>query len=443
MKRILLFTLLIVFSLGKTHATDIVNYVSNSDFETGVAEWRPFNNVGTHTFTQETTSPINGTGSALITITDGSTDGSNLGESWRMGSRMLMSTFKNAKYKVELKARASADIYINVMMQQNFAPWTDFGNTALDITTSVKDFSFEISNDKGVGGVWAFVLYYGHLATGTKIWIDDVKITEIVADNATDLTDGNSCNGDFEADILNAGNNTKYGWECNVSTISALFEIDNVDPINGANSMKVTNNGTSASADGMGWQSQMVWMFTPLKGQKYSIEFKAKATNATADNPTMILAEVIDVWKDGNRYNALTAPIPFALTSDVQTFKADLPNEVTLTDEYTFMFWLGYLPVGESLWLDDIKIYQTTDNPTDVIYELSDDKNTTISGAVNAINIATTQKADAYIYTTNGALLNKIVIDEAETSVEVAKGIYIVQVISGSKIVKSSKVLVK
>lgn len=440
MKRIIFFIFIVTLFSGRMKATD-VNYVTNSTFEDGVGEWIPFNNNGTHTFTHETDSPIAGEGSALVTITNGTSDGSS-GESWRLGSRMLLSTFKNATYHVQLKARASRNVQIRAMMQQFFSPYASFGGKLLDITTETKEFSFDMINDKGVGGVWNFVMEYGHLTTGDQIWIDDVRITE------TSQTDGNACNGDFEEDIKNYLSNTYGGWQSSVSSpLTHTFEIDQTNPLSGTRSMKVTNTGTEVATDNQGWKSQLTWYFTPLKGKKYSIEFKAKATNVTSSNPTTVAIEVIDVWKvingESKRLNSLAGQVPFLVTSDIQVFKAELPNVVTLTDRYTFMFWLGYLPSGQSLWLDDIKIFQTADPSTGLEYEMVDDKSTCISGGERSINIRTGQAAKALIYSSGGILVKQVEISEGNSTVDIDPGMYIVQIVNSNTILKSTKLVVK
>lgn len=221
---------------------DGINLITNGKFEQNTIGWYPFQNDGTHEFTLDNINPIQGINCAKITITNGTSDG-KISENWRQGVRYRLSIVKNATYSVKFKARASNDLKLVSIFQQNFSPYTYWGYTEWDLTTTVKEFNIIIKNMiAGVGGYWAFVFYYGHLATGTKIWIDDVQIEEIINPETNLLTDGNICNGDFETSTQNLGGEI-YGWKTYLvdNTFKMRFEIDSVEPINGKKSIKITN----------------------------------------------------------------------------------------------------------------------------------------------------------------------------------------------------------
>jgi len=407
-----------------------VNLVTNGNFETGIQGWYPFNNSGTHTFALDASNPLIGSNSVKISITNGTSTGA-IGENWRLGSRWRMSLVKQARYLVHFKARASKNIKLVSMFQQNFSPYTTWGYVEWDITTESQNFDVVLNNSVGVGGYWAFVFYYGHLTTGDQIWIDDVKIEELPNESSGLLTDGNICNGDFEADIPNDLGSLS-GWRnVTFSPANISFSVDNTTPISGDKSFKAT----STLAGTEGWHSQLIWNLCPVVGMKYSIEFKAKATN-----PVTISAEVIDDWA-GGRNN----PLGFAnfnVTTNLQTFSYDYPDAVTQYDLYTFIFWLGNISAGQSLWIDDIKLYQKTNNGGTTELRMEDNVNTFIKAKEKQLYINISNPAVVNIYNMKGQSVLIRPLQTGENFIYIEKGLYVVQVLQDNQIVKSEKILI-
>lgn len=219
-----------------------VNYVTNGQFETDTNGWYPFNNNGSQSFGLDAINPLDGNKSLFITITQSNSSSGNIADQWMLGTRWGMSTFKNGRYSVHFKAKASRSLKLVSMFQQNFPNWVSWGYVEWNLTTSVQDFNVTLDNNQAVGGYWAFCYYYGHLATGDKVWIDDIQITEI-SNGTGELTDGNVCNGDFESNIANL-NGSVQGWQTVLSdsTIKMSFAIDSIQPISGSKSIKITNN---------------------------------------------------------------------------------------------------------------------------------------------------------------------------------------------------------
>lgn len=428
MKKLYLLMLSMLLTISLSAAS---NFVSNGTFEDGTDGWTLFENEGTSSFDIDTTSPIVGAKSGLITILT-STSSGVIEDSWKQGLRWRMSTFKDARYKVHFKARASQEVQLVTEFQQKFSPFDGFGETEWTITTQNQDFDIIVNNNKGVGGDWAFNIYFGHISAGTKIWIDDVKIEEVANETTGKLTDGNMCNGDFEADVPNSGADLiAGGWRTYYTDPAKMtFAIDNTTPISGKRSFK----GTCITPGSAGWNTQIIWNFCPVVGLKYSIEFKAKAT---ANVP--IVVEAIDDWPE--RPNSV-AYLNFDVTTSVNTFKADCPNVVTEYDLYTYIFWLGNLPANNSIWLDDIKIFQT-DLSSGIQKPYVDDVNTSIKAAGDNIIINCSKTASINIYDMQGKRVVKQNAVVGENIIRYEKGIYVVQVIDSDSVIKSTKVILK
>lgn len=426
-----LITFLAVYFAAMTSLTSApVNLVTNGNFETGIQGWYPFNNSGTHTFALDASNPLVGSNSVKISITNGTSTGA-IEENWRLGSRWRMSLVKDGRYLVHFKARASKNLKLVSMFQQNFANWASWGYVEWNLTTEVQSFDVVLNNSYGVGGYWAFVFYYGHLSTGDQVWIDDIYIEELVNETTGVLTDGNVCNGDFETDISNHLGNIS-GWQ-KFSTLPAdmVFSTDNSTNITGDKSFKAT----STSAGTEGWHSQLIWNFCPVVGMKYSIEFKAKATN-----PVNISAEIIDDWV-GGRNNSLGFA-NFNITTNLETFTYDYPNAVTQYDLYTFIFWLGNLPSGQSIWIDDVKLYQKSDG--DVINDLRMGiyNNALIKTVGSQIVIEMPDTAVVNVYNMKGLRLLTRSLQKGENFINSDQGVFIVQILQNNQIVKSEKILI-
>jgi hypothetical protein len=408
-----------------------LNLVTNGTFEESTDGWIQIENEGTHSLVLDGTLPMAGTKSASIAILTSTTTGL-IEDSWKQGLGWRMSTVKDARYKVHFKARASKEISLISQFQQNFAPFAPFGEMEWTITTVAKDYEMIVTNEKGVGGNWAFFFYYGHLNVGDKLWIDDVVIEELVNETTNKLTDGNICNGDFEADVPNSGADLiAGGWRTfNADPAKTTFAIDNTTPISGTRSFK----GTSITAGTAGWHSQIIWNFYPVVGQKYSIEFKAKATENVG-----IVVEGIDDWPE--RPNSM-AFLNFDVTTALTTFKANFGVEATEYDNYTLIFWLGNLSAGKSIWLDDIKLYQTN-LQTGVKIPFDDDDNTSIRMQGNNIHVSSAKAGIVNIYNMQGQRIISRNIKAGDNLIPCKNGVYVAQVIVGNRVLKSAKVIMQ
>lgn len=426
MEKILLLFVAMVISISMSVA---VNFVSNGTFESDLEGWSQIENEGTHSFVSDANVPLGGTKSGLITILTSTTNGL-IGDNYKQGLRWRMSAIKNATYKVRFKAKASKEIQLISIFQQNFAPYAGFGENEWTITTAAENYEMVVTNEMGVGGDWSFVFYYGHLAAGDKLWIDDISIEEIPNEITNKLSDGNICNGDFEVDIANSGTDLiAGGWRTfNADPAKTTFIIDSATPISGKKSFK----GTATKEGTAGWHAQIIWNFCPVVGQLYTLEFKAKASENVG-----IVVESIDDWPV--RDNAMCY-LTYDLTPSVQSFKTDIEIAVTEYDTYTLIFWLGNLKAGKSIWLDDIKLYQTN-TLSEVQLTFEDDPNTYVRTKENAISIGTTTPALVNIYNLQGKNIISQNVKSGENTIPCEKGIYIVQVIADNRIIKSLKVL--
>jgi hypothetical protein len=275
---------------------------------------------------------------------------------------------------------------------------------------------------------------FGHLIAGDKIWLDDVVVEEV-----TDpLTDGNVCNGDFEEDVVNEsyyGSSLLYGWtirlENGVSMIT--YEIDETNPIAGEKSMKLSNwSGTV----GDGWENALNWVFRPVYGKQYTLDFKAKATE-----PFILTAEAWDFWDNGGRSNPLFSET-FQITDLIQTFQLSAPANAVVQygESYYLSFQLANIPNNASLWLDDIRLYQW-DQFTGIRNEIKEKENVSIYGRGKEIFINAEHQGQVHVYNLSGQLVLTSMLTPGVNTLRMQDGIYVVQVIENGIIVKSNKLL--
>lgn len=428
MKKIYAFmaAVIVTFSLSAASAS----FVTNGTFEEEDTDgWYQIQNEGTHSFTKDPVSPMQGSNSALITILT-STTNETIADAWKQGVSWRMSTTKNASYKIHFKARASKELQLVTEFQQNFSPYVVFGYKEWTITTDPQVFELVVNNDKNVGGDWKFNFLYGHLNVGDKVWIDDVQIEEVANESTGLFSDLNLCNGDFEQDVANSGDALiSGGWRTFTADPARMtFALDSSSPISGTRSFK----GTSVVQGSAGWNAQIIWNFCPVVGQIYTIEFKAKAN---ADMP--IVVEAIDDWTE-NRNNSM-AYLTYNVTSTVNTFTGDCSVEATEYDLYTFIFWLGNLPAGKSIWLDDIKIHQK-DLSTGLKMAFDEDANVSVLTRGNGVIVNTPMSAVINLFNMKGQRVASQRAVAGENIITCNEGLYVVQVINSNRIIKSVKV---
>ncbi|MFZ4413836.1 MAG: DUF4832 domain-containing protein [Bacteroidales bacterium] len=394
-----------------------------------ITGWVPESNEGTMTVTEDTANPISGQNSILTTILTSTGNHDIISDWWKQKMRWRISLSKGAKYKVSFKAKASAPIAILGKFEQFFYPYSSFTTGTFNLSTQDESFEFTTDALPEVVGAGCFNFYFGHLPPATKVWIDDFSIQEI-----TPLSDENICNGDFENDILNAGylgSPTIYGWSKINFGATVNFAIDQSTPISGQKSIKIT--GSTGTPSDNGWKAQLIWQFAPIKDKSYMLEFKAKSST----NFTMTTEAFQQV---GSQRNNDLFQQAFTITPTVKSFKLSLPSvPVTLNSDYSLAFWLGYLPYNESLWLDDIKLYQYSDISTNKL-EIKEKGDIYTYVSNNKIIIQTPNGGNAFIYSVSGQLITNVKLLPGMNIITSTKGFFIIQIKEGKAIVKCTKI---
>jgi hypothetical protein len=431
MKRVTLFFAVII-SLSISSQT---NLVFNGNFESGTSGWMPksWPDQGTMLVEIDEWDPLSDAKSLAVTILTSPNNHIIEENFWKQNIRYRIPIIKGAKYKVSFKAMASDPCSIIGSFDQNFAPYSQVDQHTFNITSTTQNYEYTTEAFPAVVGTGSFAFYFGHLEAGTQIWLDDISITEVT----TPLTDGNLCNGGFESDEVNAPYYTApllYGWSKHMDGATANYEIDETTPISGNKSMKITGVGTPASN---GWKAQLIWVYSPVLGQQYMCEFKARSTANF-----VMTVESFDSWLEGGRKNDLFKS-EFNITNETTTFKLDSATFVAnQNDSYFLAFWVGLLPDGASVWIDDIK-YNLYDASITNTQEVTNNTHTHIKSIDGNIVVDTEEKGVVKVYSTTGQLIRSVNIESGSYQIMMDKGIYIVQVIQDKNFVKSSKVIVK
>ena len=372
MKKLFTTILCVIVFIQVAKAT---NFVSNGDFEASTAIGSSYwaTNGSNHTFSIETSAPISGAYSAKATI------GTVAASSTLQGLYTMVTLPKAATYTVTFTVKSSVDFTqngtIGVIGQvvQSYGAYGSFGvSTFNSLTANIpKTITYDVTTTTTNTGMCKLAVYYGGLAAGATILIDNVTVTE---KTGTSLTNTNLCNGDFETvsgtglftttgytyNGLTSGTPTKaqcelyYGWSllrkgidvATYTTANMTAAIDNTTPLSGTNSMKLTSTGTATAITS---DLQFDWIFGGLKDANYTVSFKAKTDAVGGYNLRVALLP----WGGGNLISEQTC----ALTTTAQTFTLTSTAVFAASDGRNILkFLLGTLPNGVSVWLDDIVI---------------------------------------------------------------------------------------
>jgi len=154
-------------------------------------------------------------------------------------------------------------------------------------------------------------------------------------------------NGTFE-------DGTITGWIPN-SQNGGIMDVtaEGTNPISGTKSLliDIQNSGNAS------WAQKVSWRISLTKGAIYKISFKAKASAAG------VLKGYI------NRFEGPWADVSihdYNVTTDVQSFEfttAAITNVIGAG--YSFDFYVGHLPSGTKVWVDDVNIIEITSPLTD------------------------------------------------------------------------------
>ncbi|MFZ4414082.1 MAG: DUF4832 domain-containing protein, partial [Bacteroidales bacterium] len=427
-------------------ATDkTLRYIPNKN-RSNIEAFVPESNEGTMLVTED--APIAPTGTNSIRVNITSNTGTNIAtDYWKQKMRYRWSIAKTAKYHVRFNAKANTNLSIIGKFEQFFSPYTPYSEQTFNLSSTVQTFDFTTSAMPNVVGAGCFNFYFGHLPTGSQVYISDFKIEEVAP-----ISDGNVCNGDFENAVANLGYDASpmvYGWSTADYGGTVDFSMDNTNSaISGTKSMKMTAH---AAPVGAGWKSQLFWTFVPIKGKSYTLQFKAKATT----NMT-ITAEAF-TQSGASRPNDLFKQ-DFNITTSTQTYSLTIYSDIAnLYANYYLAFWVGTIPNGQSLWIDDVKLNQlypnsgSLTNPqyvtgvsnSGIVNNSATIVNnpTTIQGYNNQIVINSDKIANAYVYSITGQLLKEYSVYPGINSKFFQKGIYIVQVNNGDFKTKSAKIV--
>jgi len=144
--------------------------LSNGSFENGLVDWNTDVWGGSAIFDTEFSSPISGSKSAHIKVTQSS------GTAWHIQLRQWLQIKKGFTYRISYQARASKNLNMQTWLQMDQDPYSMYSSYQASLTTQVKTFNHVINATADDKVYLEFVL--GAVGTA-EIWIDDVSLVEV------------------------------------------------------------------------------------------------------------------------------------------------------------------------------------------------------------------------------------------------------------------------
>ncbi len=326
--------------------------IVNGKFENGADSWA-LEALGTAsgTFDIDGTNPIEGIGSARVTINaSDSTD-------WHLQFQQVFGALsKDKRYYIKFRARASKAVKIDTWIAQNHDSYSILFSKHVSLNTVTQNFVDSVDNYEDDSNVkLTFVL--GTLNNGDKVWFDEVSVVESnIPEGTTQVPtidvagQEKIINGKFENGInpweleLNSGGNAKY-------------ELETSNPLEGKGSAHITITNST----GTDWHVQFKQALKVLKGSKYYILYQARASQGAT-----ILA---GIQQYHSPYSFLSQKIVRLTTKtltvlDTTTFLDEDDDNVKLT------FLLGNIGNVE-VWLDNITVIEYSPVIKKPIFSLS------------------------------------------------------------------------
>jgi hypothetical protein len=142
----------------------------NGNFENGLTDWAGEVWGGAATFEVEQSSPLSGTKSAHIKLTNSS------GTNWHIQLRQGLKTRKGFTYRITYQARASKNLNMETWLQMGHDPYGMYTSATVNLTTQVKSFSQQTKINADDQVFLEFAL--GSAGIG-EVWIDNVSVVEV------------------------------------------------------------------------------------------------------------------------------------------------------------------------------------------------------------------------------------------------------------------------
>jgi predicted alpha-1,2-mannosidase len=151
--------------------TPATNKILNGEFDNGTTSWTLYNfNTGGSTMAAVTGAGLSGTYALKNTITNGGT------LDWHVQIMQLFPLTSGKSYKITFKAKADAGKTIKVVFQQNYSPYSQYYNQAVNVTTSAADYGTFTYNCTTTDANVNFMFFTG--GNNSAVYIDKVVVTE-------------------------------------------------------------------------------------------------------------------------------------------------------------------------------------------------------------------------------------------------------------------------
>ena len=148
------------------------NLVSNAEFNSGLSDWSTYSgqNGSAATSSVVTNGGLSGTNSALINISNGGSAGSSDVQFWNNVSLVSGKT-----YEVIYQAKAASNRTMRVQLHQEGGGWTGYGEHTINLSSSVGNYSFEVTMSTTDNNVRLNFFLGG---SNANVWIDGVVVRE-------------------------------------------------------------------------------------------------------------------------------------------------------------------------------------------------------------------------------------------------------------------------
>ena len=405
-----------------------VNIISNGTFENATFSlgWTKMTSgSGAQASEAETTAPLSGFKSLKSTVT---TSGGSANTIYCFQQIALV---KAATYKITFKAKASIADNMTVQITNSTLTGTLVTSHTFALTTSVQTFTWTFDNTNLCP--YNFLQFqYGNLPSGTIVYLDDISVEEVTSP----LTDGNLCNGDFEANYAlgrpvyvltgySTSQEPNSGWsmfKLSTQAGSLIGYLTPNYPISGSKSLQFNIGTCSSGATNASYMTG--WAFTAVMGKKYTCTFKAKVSTGTFNAGIKLISYDGSVTNFDNING-----VALTTTAQTFTFTSNAISSTSFFPFYILCFQYGNLTPGVNITIDDVQLNIADLETPSGVSNATKLNSQVFVNAANQIVIESPEEVNVFIYNVMGQKQyeNKLTSTKKIVDKKFGAGIYLVE----------------